>query len=851
MKRIFGLIAATLFCGTLLVYGVTQEVPVGGLKGTITMQENKKPLPGALVSLALLGQADEERPQVKAVETNEKGEFAFRNLPAGSYRMEVSANEHAATVKILEIQEGKVKETKLAAKPSDPYLRMYASQKVFTPDETPRIELHGFVPQKQVGLAVYRLDMDKVAQKGGYYEAVSPLANPDKAGNTDLDRAGQKVTALAQAVKQRDAEGAFIETLPVGKLKEGVYFVRATAGPSTASSVLLVSKLAMVTKTDRTGATLCYTTDLATGKPVAGAEIVSRANGLQTVATTDKDGLATIAKSSVDGDSRALLMARKGDSTALVGFYSNPGTNGDVWIRGYPERPAYRPGDTVQFKGFVRRVAGEGYALPGTGNAEIEFRDPDGNVLAKSTAPISVHGGFSGSFPTSPEAKPGGYNIVVKAFGGESQSIYANLVAYRKPEFSITVKPSKDRFTMGGKASATIECKYYYGGPVVGAKVKAYVYRSPLYTYTNEDDEEQTVESYGGGEYSQDVEAVTDASGRAVVEFDTRAKDDPEEFANDYTYTVSASVTEDGGKFFDGQGDVRVTRGDFNLTMEVENPILTSSDNAKVLIRTTDPLDGKKPFPNQEVTVQSGREEWTQGAMVFLPEPRFWTVKTDANGEARIDRNVGSTQSLAFHAFADDKDGHRVVAHASAYIVGSPALADREKGDLRLTLDQKRYENGENAKALIQTDMPGGTALVTVQTDRILWRKLVPLDSAGTLVEVPVKQEYAPNVYVSVAYVREKRFLETDKRLRVDREDRKLKIEVTSDREVYKPGESAQVTVKTTDANGKPVAADVSVGVVDRGIYDISKDGTDLYADLYPERSNGVSTNYSFPEIYL
>ncbi|RYG44982.1 hypothetical protein EON79_13695, partial [bacterium] len=823
MKRIFGIVVATLFCGILLGYGVTQEVPVGGLKGSVTMKENKKPLPGALVSLSLIGQADDERPNVKAVETDEKGQFSFRNLPAGSYRLEVSAKEHAATVKVLAIEEGKVRETKLAAKPSDPYLRMYASQKVFTPDETPRIELHGFVPQKQVGLAVYRLDMDRVAQKGGYYEAVSPLANPDKAGNADLDRAGDKVTTLAQAVKERDAEGAFIETLPVGKLKEGVYFVRASAGEARASSVLLVSKLALVTKTDRTGATLCYTTDIATGKPVPGAQILSGANGLKTVATTDGDGLATVAKSTVDGNSRALLMARKGASTALVGFYSNPSEAGNTWIRGYTERPAYRPGDSVQFKGFVRRVSGDGYTLPGAGTAQIEVRDPDGNVLQKLNAPISVHGAFHGSFSTSPEAKPGGYNVVVKAFGSESQGIYANLVAYRKPEFSITVKGTQDRFTMGGKASATVECKYYYGGPVVGAKVKAYVYRSPAYSYTDEDGEQEAVESYGGGEYSQEVEAVTDASGRAVVEFETRAEDDPESFANDYNYTVSASVTEDGGKFFDGQGEVRVTRGDFNLTMDLENPILGPNDTPKLLIRTTDPLDGKKPAPNQQVRVEIGREEWAQNALVFLPDSKTRTVTTDANGEARIEWPIGKTPSLGFRATAVDRDGHRVVARASAYIVGSPALADREKGDLKITLDKKRYEKGEQAKALIQTDMPGGTALVTVQTDRILWRKLVPLDEGSTLVEVPVRQEYAPNVYVAVAYVREKRFLETDKRLRVEREDRKLKIEVTSDREVYKPGESARVTVKTTDANGKPVPADVSVGVVDRGIYDISK----------------------------
>ncbi|CAN5712582.1 hypothetical protein BH11ARM2_BH11ARM2_19180 [soil metagenome] len=850
MSRILALVVAALFCGVLLSYGVTQEVPIGQLKGSVTMQENRLALEGALVSLSLIGQPDDERPRVRGVETDEKGQFAFRNLPAGEYRLEVSAKEHAATVKRITIEEGKTRETKLAAKPSDPYLNLYASQKVFTPNETPRIEIHGFVPEKDVRLALYRLDMDKVAAKGGYQSAIGPLANPDAAGNAGLDKAGEKVVDLAQVVKERDAEGAFVETLPVGKLKEGVYFVRSSAGKTQASTVLLVSQLALITKTGKDG-TLCYTADIATGQPTGGAEIFAKAgDGLKKVGTTDKEGILQVAKISGNDDNQSLLMARKGESTALVGFYNDTSQTSDVWIKAYCERPAYRPGDTVSFKGFARRVDGEGYRLPGEGTMEVEVHDPDGNPIQKMNVPVSVHGGFSGTFTTSPESKPGAYNLICKAYGGESRGVYANVVAYRKPEFSITVTPGKDHFVMGDKASATVECKYYYGGPVVGAKVKVNVYRSPAYTYTNEDDETEEVDSYDGGEYSEDLTAVTDASGRATIEFDTRGDNDPDVFTNDYVYNVYASVTEDDSKYFDGEGKVRVTRGDFNLAMEVQNPILAKGDTADLLVRTTDPLDGKKPSPNHQVEIQAGREEWTQGASVFISKETY-PATTGADGTAHVAIPITRDESLSLRAVSKDADGHEVVANAWAYVVGSPAEAEGAKGDLKITLDKKHYENGERAKALLQTDMPGGTALVTVQTDRILWRELVPLTSGSTLVEVPVKQEYAPNVYVSVAYTRSKKFLQAEKRLKVEREDRKLKIAVSSDKETYKPGETAKVTVRTVDANGKPVPADVSVGVVDRGIYDIAEDQTDLYGDLYPERSNGVQTAYSFPEIYL
>lgn len=850
LKALLSLLLAVLFCGVLLTYGITQEVPIGRFDGTITMKENAKPLPGALVTVSMIGVPnDEAAPRPHGLETDENGHFSFRNLAAGTYDITVSAKEHHLSQTRVEVLEGKSQHQDLVAEPVDPYLNLYASQKVFTPGETPKIELHGFLPKPNVKIVIYRLDMDDVAKKGGFQEALSPLARPDAPERAKLDRAGNKIADLSHEVKKVDAEGAFVETLPVGQLKEGVYFVGCNAGDSRASTVLNVSKLALVTKTGKDG-TLCYTTDLLTGKPVSGADLYVRdGDRMRRAGQTGRDGLASLKISTGDNNQSAII-ARQGTSTALVGFYLNGNTGKSTWIGGYCERPAYRPGDTVFFKGFVRKTTEDGYRLPGTGDAQIEIRDPDGNPLQKMSLPISVHGSFNGSFETSPESKPGSYNVVCKAMGAESENIYANVVAYRKPEFSIEVKPKRDFYVLGDKAQAVIECKYYYGGPVVGAKVKATVYRSPVYSYEADDGEQEDVDSYGGGDYSESVEAVTDDSGRATIDFDTKGDNDPDTFTNDYSYTVSASVTEDGGKYFDGEGQVRVVRGAHDLDIEIQNPIVTVGQTLDLLVKTTNPIDSKKPVPNQEVIIEAGREEWTRNSSVFIAKERY-TVRTGMDGTVHVNVPVTREESISFRATSKDDDGHSIVADAYAYVEGSPALADGQKGDLKVTLDKRSYESTDKARALIQTDMPGGTALVTLQTDRVLWRQLVPLAKESTMVAMPLRREFAPDVYVSVAYVKEKRFLQAEKRLKVSREDRTLKVEVKSDRDVYKPGDTAQVTVRTTDADGKPVPAEVSVGVVDRGIYDVAKDDTNLYAALYPERWNSVNTSYSFPEIYL
>jgi len=849
--RTLGLVVAVLFCGMLLSYGVTQEVPIGRLGGKVVMQENGKPLKNALVIATYISTPDDDRPRIKGVETDEEGNFAFRNLPAGEYQIEVTAKEHSMSDQKVTIEEGKTQTLDLKADPVDPYLTMYASQKVFTPDETPRVELHGFTHDPKVSVHVYRLDLDKLAAKGGLDSAIYPLVNDNGQSRSALKEASTKAADLSHEVEKRDAEGAFIETLPIGKLGEGVYLVNASADGKTANAVLNVSQLALVTASGNTG-TLCYATDIATGQPVPGADIFARdAKGLRRLGKTDKEGVLEAKGLDMAGESHGAIVAKHGISAALVGLYADRIKEESVWISGFCERPAYRPGDEIHFKGYVRRVAGDGYRLPGNGEVAIEVRDPDGTPIQKMSLPISVHGSFNGTFTTSKESKPGSYNLYCKAFGFEDAAIYANVVAYRKPEFSIEVKPKKDFYVMGEKGGATVDCKYYYGGPVVGAKVNVSIYRSPSYTYSDEEGGEEESGSYSGaGEYSQNVVVVTDAMGRANVDFDTKVDTDPDVFTNNYTYTVSASVTEDGGKYFDGEGEVKVVRGDFDLSADVQNPILQKGDTVDLLLKTTDPLDSQKVVPNREILVEAGREEWAHNTSVFVPRNHY-TVQTGADGTAHVKIPVDRDESISIRATARDDRGNQVVANAWGYVVGSPAQADAAKGDLKVTLDKRHYTGGDSAKVLIQTDMPGGSALVSLQTDRILWRQIVPLNSESAMVTIPIKKEFSPNVFVSVAYVREKHFLQAEKRIKVEREDRKLKISVKSDREVYKPGETAQVTVKTTDSAGHPVPAEISLGVVDEGIYDVAEDDTDLYASLYPERSNGVRIAYSFPEIYL
>lgn len=80
-------------------------------------------------------------------------------------------------------------------------------------------------------------------------------------------------------------------------------------------------------------------------------------------------------------------------------------------------------------------------------------------------------------------------------------------------------------------------------------------------------------------------------------------------------------------------------------------------------------------------------------------------------------------------------------------------------------------------------------------------------------------------------------------------EDRKVDIEITADKEQYKPGDKVTLTVKTTNKN-KPIKTTVNVSVVNKAIFELREDETNILERIYEDRLYPVY-NYSTYNDYL
>ncbi len=748
------------------------------------------------------------------------------------------------------MKEGVRAEVPIVLIPREPYLNLDANQHVYAPDSAPQIQMSGFASSPSLKMTVTRLDPARLAKAGGLRQALEPL-NANGRTIQPQDVGTLAVPASPVSLKQ-DVEGVFHQRLEVPKLAEGLYWVELGAGNLHHGTFFNVTRLAMVAKFEDEKA-LAYCVDIKSGTPVGGVSVLcSDGKGLKPVGVTDKKGLAEVALPKANG---RVILAQSGSSVAICD--RGPEQNGDdsetagvdtVFV--YTDRPIYRPGDTIQFKGLLRRLSGSDYGLPPTGPVTVSFKDSEDNVVFTSHIETSAHGSFHGSFTTSKESAPADFKIEAE-FASSKGEVTVPVEVYRKPDYSITVRPDTPYCVLGEVGHATIDCEYYFGGPVAGAKVNVSIYRSPIWSDGDSDDDadtdQPTDEGFQGGEYSEDYKLVTDANGQVKVTFPTRADGDPDAFPTDYTYTITADVADEANHTFSGTGDVRVLRGDVGLSLSSNELILAPGDTAVVKAHVRSSVDGKS-VPNANVELTVGRETWDSETTKFK-KLQVVNATTNANGIAEFNLPISKSGSLTLRGLVKDSKGRPVRSSSFIYVSGDDEFGPRMVQQITATLDKKHYDMGESAN-LVEADSPGGSALVTVEVDSVLSKQVVVLNQRSTILTLPLTREMAPNAFIGISYIRNSDYMEASKQIVVDRHDRDLQVTVKADRPTAQPGETVTYSIDTRDAAGKPVSANTSLAVVDESLFAVRHDLTNIRKEFYPHRDNGVVC-FSFPEIYL
>ena len=210
-----------------------------------------------------------------------------------------------------------------------------------------------------------------------------------------------------------------------------------------------------------------------------------------------------------------------------------------------------------------------------------------------------------------------------------------------------------------------------------------------------------------------------------------------------------------------------------------------------------------------------------------------------------------------------DAAGNLAAANASVWVAGSGDWWFEVSNDDRMDVlpEKKRYEPGE--KAVFQVRMPfrKASALVTIEREGVMDAFVTELSGKSPTIEVPVRGNHAPNIFVSVLAVRGRvsdvrptalvdlgkpAFKMGVAEINVGWRAHELDVKVSTDKPVYRVRDKARVSIevkRALDGTPAPKGSEIALAAIDEGLLELApNDSWKLLASMMQRRGIEVDT---------
>ncbi|GAB4569244.1 MAG: hypothetical protein Kow0077_01450 [Anaerolineae bacterium] len=681
-------------------------------------------------------------------------------------------------------------------------------------------------------------------------------------------------------------------------LPPGAYFLRMAAPETTAQgrdpiNHMMIVATANVSLKFSTDTVMAWVTDLQTGAPVVGVPVQFYDRNFVEIARgiTDADGLATASIARLENLYEYLYAVV--NAPEAFGFAVSDWTwgiepydfnqNTDYFpsdLRGYlyTDRPIYRPGQPVYFRGVLRARDDVTYTPPPYSQVPVRVEDNRGETVFEAVLPLTRYGTFSGQFDLAEDASLGYYQIIAQMdeeepYGPRNFSVAFGVAEYRAPEFQVTVTPEAPEVVQGETIRVMVEGKYFFGGAVSNADVTYTVLSQDyFFNYTGLERfafidynyDEGPGAFYGGafGGVVAEGAGVTDDQGRFVFELPA----DLGEKTQSQTFTIEVSITDESDQSVFNRESVIVHQGEVYVGIQPEEYVGLAGEETAINLIAVDwdsiPVPGQviayevveRRWSSVQEEDENGRTVWTWEVEERPVEGATGEVTAADDGTARFTFVPPVAGTYKILATTRDSRGNEVRASAFMWVSGRQYVSWRQQNSNRIDLitDRDSYRVGDMAEVLIASPWQGAaTALVTIERGDILHHEVIPLESNSTVYRFPIEDAYAPNVFVSVLLVKGvdentpvAEFRMGLAGIAVDPERRELVVTVRPDRDQAGPRETVIYTVQTTDYAGNPVQAEVGVALTDLAVLTLAESNSPpLMQAFYGQQGLGVRTS--------
>ncbi|HEU5118731.1 MAG TPA: MG2 domain-containing protein, partial [Isosphaeraceae bacterium] len=299
----------------------------------------------------------------------------------------------------------------------------------------------------------------------------------------------------------------------------GMYVVKVTDEKNLQATTLVLGSDVDAIFKSSVEQLLVFAQDMKTGKGRPNARVlVSDGEKILLDARTGEDGVLLTDWPEPFSPGRPLqYLVMDGESVAGTGLNIPGQVAQGLSARAYldTDRPAYRPGQTVELRGVVREVDKGAYTIKEGSKYNLEVYDSRGRRFVDRTQTLSKFGTFHATFPVDPGAPLGTYRIRLFQPGKSDFSSAFEVQAYQLQKIDLTIDLPRTVYFRGETIEADVEARYQYGTPLANRPIEVAL------------------------PDGRTVRGRTDDSGKYHVSFPTT------DFAEEQTFALVARLPED------------------------------------------------------------------------------------------------------------------------------------------------------------------------------------------------------------------------------------------------------------------------------------------------------------------
>lgn len=644
-------------------------------------------------------------------------------------------------------------------------------------------------------------------------------------------------------------------------------------GSRKVSRNVLASNLGVLVKGNTNATCRVFVTDLLTAEPISGAvvEVLNFQQQKVGSGTTGNDGSVLLELSGkafmlVAEKNKQYAYLRMDDGAALAtGSFDVSGNTIEKGLKGfiYGERGVWRPGDSL-FLTFMLEDADK--RLPKNHPVTMELYEPRGQIVSRMVNTKGVNGVYDFRTVTAPDAPTGNWSAKVKV-GGASFQKTLKIETIKPNRLKIKLDFGTDLLTQERAGiRGNMHVSWLHGATAKNLKAQVNASLSPVRTEFKKFAEynfEDPTRSFYSEEYSI-YEGKTDAEGKADF---TASMSGFEGASGMLKANFITRVFEEGGDFsidrysmpfspYPYYVGIKTPKGD-----KARGMLLTDTNH---IIEVVTVNEQGQAVPRSGLQVEVYKIEWTwwwdanaesnlasyAGSSYHSPIKRE-TINTGANGKGNFIFRINYPDwGRYLIRVYDPNSGHSTAKTVYADWPGWAGRAQRENPAganlLPFSADKEKYKVGETAKVSIPSPAKGKILVSLENGTKVLDYWWQDAAQGETSVQIKIKPEMCPNMYVHITLVQPHGQTGNDMPMRMygvipllcENPETILHPEIDAPK-VMLPEEVANISVKEKD--GKPMT--YTLAIVDEGLLDLTRFKTpDPWSHFYAREALGVKT---------